>query len=243
MKLFSQHASPEIAEEMWAQRDVFLQGGRPAARELMVTAFFTDLRNYSTISEKMSPTELIAWVNECQGALAQHVIKNHGHINCYMGDGMMAVFGVPFPHTTEAEIQRDAINAVTCALGMAGEIRKMNARWKAEGKPLAGLRVGIYTGKAMTGVLGVENKLAYSIIGDTVNTASRLESVDKEGAMTSGQRECRILIGALTYHYICDHFPARHVGSVNLKGKAETTEVYNVLDSIPEQEQTRLNAL
>lgn len=239
MKLFSQHVSPEVAEEMWAQREVFLQGGRPAARELTVTVLFTDLKNYSTISEKMTPDQLMAWINECQGALAQHVVKNGGHINCYMGDGMMAVFGIPIPHVTEAERQQDAINAVTCAIGMAGEIKKMNAVWRAEGKPLAGLRVGIYTGKAMTGVLGVENKLAYSVIGDTVNTASRLESVDKEGLMTSGERECRILIGAQTYKYICNHFPARHVGSVNLKGKAETTEVYNVLDSQIEAEQNK----
>jgi adenylate cyclase len=237
MRLFSQHVSPEVAEEMWAQRDLFLQGGRPAARELMVTVLFTDLKNYSTISEKMTPAELIAWINDCQGALAQHVVKNRGHINSYMGDGMMAVFGIPIPRKTETEMQGDAIDAVSCAVGMAGEIKKMNAVWRAEGKPLAGLRVGIYTGKAMTGILGVENKLAYSVIGDTVNTASRLESIDKEGVMTSGEKECRILIGALTYKYSRDRFPARHVGTVNLKGKAETTEVYNVLDSESEPEQ------
>ena len=239
MKLFSQHATPEVAEQMWEQREVFLVGGRPPAQELMVTALFTDLKNYSTISEKMTPNELIAWINECQGALAQHVIKNHGHINCYMGDGIMAVFGVPIAHETEEERKQDAINAVTCALGMAGEIKRMNAVWRAQGKPLAGLRVGIFTGKAMTGVLGVENKLAYSVIGDTVNTASRLESVDKEGTMTSGQRETRILIGKLTYTYTCDRFPAVLVGSVTLKGKAESTEVYNVLDSESEPEQNK----
>ena len=114
----------------------------------------------------------------------------------------------------------------------------MNARWRAEGKPLAGLRVGIYTGEAMAGVLGSDDHLAYSVIGDTVNTASRLESVDKEGVMTSANAECRILIGALTYRFIKDRFPARHVGTVNLKGKAETTEVYNVLDSVAKEEQT-----
>jgi len=238
MKLFSQHVSPEIAEEMWTHRETFLQGGRPAAQKLMVTVLFTDLKNYSTISEKMTPAELIAWVNECQGALAQHVGKNGGIVNCYMGDGMMAVFGIPVPRKNETEMARDAINAVTCALSMGEEIKQMNARWRAEGKPLAGLRVGIYTGEAMAGVLGSDDHLAYSVIGDTVNTASRLESVDKEGVMTSANAECRILIGALTYRFIKDRFPARHVGTVNLKGKAETTEVYNVLDSVAKEEQT-----
>jgi len=228
MKLFSQHVSPEIAQEMWDHRETFLQGGRPAAQKLIVTVLFTDLKNYSTISEKMTPAELIAWVNECQGALAQHVGKNKGIVNCYMGDGMMAVFGIPIPRKDEAEMAHDAINAVTCAQSMAGEIKQMNTRWRAEGKPLAGLRVGIYTGEAMAGVLGSDDHLAYSVIGDTVNTASRLESVDKEGVMTSASDECRILIGARTFHYIKDRFSARQVCTVNLKGKAEITEVYKV---------------
>lgn len=239
MKLFSQHVSPEIAEEMWAHRETFLQGGRPAAQKLVVTVLFTDLKNYSTISEKMTPAELIAWVNECQGALAQHVGKNRGIVNCYMGDGMMAVFGVPVPRKNESEIAHDAMNAVKCALAMSVEIKQMNVRWKAEGKPLAGLRVGIYTGEAMAGVLGSDDHLAYSVIGDTVNTASRLESVDKEGVMTSASDECRILIGALTYRCIKDVLPAKHVGTVNLKGKAETTEVYKVLDSVDQGEQSK----
>ncbi len=123
-----------------------------------------------------------------------------------MGDGMMAVFGAPIPRKTEAEMASDALNAVQSAVGMAGEIRQMNAAWQAQGKPLAGLRVGIFTGEAMGGDLGSNDYLEYSVIGDTVNTASRLESVDKEGAMTGGEEECRILIGALTYRYIKDKF-------------------------------------
>jgi adenylate cyclase len=237
MKLFSQHVSPEIAEEIWTQRETFLQGGRPAAQKLIVTVLFTDLKNYSTISEKMTPAELIAWVNQCQSALAQHVGKNGGIVNCYMGDGMMAVFGVPVPRKTEAEMRRDAINAVTCALGMGQEIRQMNARWRTEGKPLAGLRVGIYTGEAMAGMLGSDDHLAYSVIGDTVNTASRLESVDKDGVLIGAIDACRILVGSLTYQYISGQYSAQHVGSVNLKGKAATTEVYKVLDSPLEDEQ------
>jgi adenylate cyclase len=229
MKLFSQHVSPEIAEEIWTHRDLFLQGDRPAAQRLVVTVLFTDLKNYSTISENMTPNELIAWVNECQGALAQHVGKNRGIVNCYMGDGMMAVFGIPIARKTEEEMARDAVNAVQCAMSMADEIKKMNARWQAEGKPLAGLRVGIFTGEAMAGVLGSDDHLAYSVIGDTVNTASRLESVDKEGTMTGGSGECRILIGERTYRYITKSFEARSVGTVNLKGKMATTEVFQVL--------------
>lgn len=230
MKLFSQHTSPAVAQQIWEERHTFLQGGRPKARRLMVTALFTDLKNYSTISEKMDPDELIAWVNETLGALAQHVDKEGGFISAYMGDGMMAVFGAPVASTTEEAIKRDATSAVRCALNMAGEIKAMNARWRKEGKPLAGLRVGIYTGPAMTGILGSEGHVAYSVIGDTVNTASRLESVDKEGEWTGQAAESRILIGELTHRYIEDTYVSRYVGKINLKGKQETTEVYRVFD-------------
>jgi adenylate cyclase len=230
MKLFAQRVSPEVAQEIWSQRALFLQGGRPAAKNLTISALFTDLKNYSTISEKMSPTELIAWVNECTSALAQHVRRNGGTVNTYMGDGMMAVFGFPVPRSTEEEMKRDATNAVRCALSMAEEIKTMNARWKTEGKPLAGLRIGIFTGQAMSGMIGTEDHLEYSVIGDTVNTASRLESVDKEGEWTGNTGECRILIGELTHRYIDGIFPSRYVGEINLKGKQETTKVYKVLD-------------
>ena len=237
MKLFAQRLSPEIAEEIWDKRETFLKGGVPAAQRLTITVLFTDLKNYSTISEGMTPPELIAWINECQSALARHVSTNRGIICCFMGDGMMAVFGIPVPRTDEDEIQRDAINAVTCAFGMAKEIEHINDKWRAQGKPLVGLRIGINTGEAMAGDLGIQNtKVEYSVIGYTVNTASRLESVDKEGAFSSPDEECRILIGARTYNYVKDAFIARHVGSVTLNGKAATTEVYKVLASTPESE-------
>jgi adenylate cyclase len=237
-KLFSQRVPPAIVDEIWNQRETFLQGGRPVAQKLMVTVLFTDLKNYSTISEGMTPPELIAWVNECQGALTRHVEKNRGMVFCFMGDGMMAVFGAPIPRQTETEQAEDAVNAVKAAQGMSEEIRQMNARWKSEGKPLAGLRVGIFTGEAMAGDLGSNDYLEYSVIGDTVNTASRLESVDKEGELTGGEVECRILIGELTYKYVGSQFTARHVGAINLKGKAGKTEIYNVLDSSDQVEQT-----
>jgi adenylate cyclase len=230
MKLFSQRVSPEVAQEIWTHRHLFLQGGRPAAKRLTVTALFTDLKDYSTISEKMPAAELIAWINECTSALAQHVQRNGGFISKFIGDGMLAVFGIPVPRTSEEEIKKDATNAVRCALSMAEEIKTMNARWKIEGKPQAVLRVGIYTGEAMAGELGSEDHLEYTVIGDTINTASRLEGFDKEGQWTGESGECRILIGERTYRYIVDTFFSRYVGKINLKGKQETTEVYRVFN-------------
>ncbi len=237
MDLFSRHMSPVIAEQLWAQRDLYAKGGRPAAQRLVVTVLFTDLKNYSTIAETMTPAELIDWINECTRRLARHVDRNGGIINNYMGDGIMAVFGAPVPHLTEAEQKADATNAVRCALSMADEMKAMNTEWRQQGKPTPGLRIGIYTGVAMAGTLGSDEHLSYSVIGDTVNTASRLESVDKEGQMTGPSGDCRILIGEATYNFIEGTFPARYVGEVNLKGKEAMTRVYKVLDRSDEVEQ------
>ena len=236
-KLFAQRVNPEVAEYILNNSDTFLEGGRPATLSLIVTALFTDLKNYSTISEGMTPTELIAWVNDTQAALTRHVRKNSGMVLCFMGDGMMATFGAPIPRTTEQERAADALNAVRAALAMGDEIRRMNLAWKAAGKPLAGLRIGIFTGEAVGGEIGTHEYMEYSVIGDTINTASRLESVDKEGTMTKAGAEVRILIGALTYRYTSNQFPARRVGSLALKGKTEMTEIYKVLDSEDEAEQ------
>jgi adenylate cyclase len=238
MGLFSQRMSPEIAEEIWQNRTLLLEGGRIAARRLVVTVLFTDLKNFSTLSEGMSPAELIAWVNEYQGALTSHVSTNHGIVNAYTGDGMIAVFGAPVARESEEERKMDATNAVRCSLGMSKEIRQMNTKWRTEGKPMAGLRVGIFTGEVMGGELGNEDHLEYTVIGDTVNTASRLESMDKEGELTGGMGECRILVGTLTYEYIKDVYPARFVAKVNLKGKNKQTGVYKVLEADDAVEQT-----
>lgn len=237
-QLFSQRVNPEVAEYIYNNSDTFLEGGRPAATKLVVTALFTDLKNYSTISEGMTPTELIAWVNDTQAALTKHVRKNNGMVLCFMGDGMMATYGAPVPRMTEEERANDAVNAVRSALAMGGEIRRMNVKWRKAGKPLAGLRIGIFTGEAVGGDIGTHEYVEYSVIGDTINTASRLESVDKEGTMTKAGAEVRILIGARTNQYVSNQFPTRHVGSLALKGKTETTEIYKVLDSEDEPEQT-----
>jgi adenylate cyclase len=230
MKLFSQHVAPDVAEMLWEERDKFLQGGRPSAQRLSATVLFTDLQGYSTMSEKLSPQELMDWVNECLGSLAQHVGKNGGIINKYIGDAIMAVFGIPVPRTTPAQIAHDAKNAVTCAVEMAEEMSRLNKQWLAQGKTAAQMRIGIHTGELMAGVLGSEDRLEYTVIGDAVNISSRLEGVDKENKMSGGlSEECRILISESTFAYVKDDFIFEQLGYEALKGREEKTRIYKVL--------------
>jgi adenylate cyclase len=101
--------------------------------------------------------------------VARHVGPG-GIINKFIGDAIMALFGVPLSHTLEEEIDQDAVNAVECALQMRAEIKKLNADWTARGLPTTAMRVGIYTGPLVAGSMGSELRLEFTVLGDTVNT-------------------------------------------------------------------------
>ena len=108
MQLFSKHVSPEIAETIWQQREQFLDGGRPRSQGLIATVLFTDLMNFTAVAEMLEPRALMDWLNEYMEAMAQQVIDHRGVIDKYIGDSIMAVFGVPLARKTDAEVSRDA---------------------------------------------------------------------------------------------------------------------------------------
>ncbi|MEK7676524.1 MAG: adenylate/guanylate cyclase domain-containing protein [Verrucomicrobiota bacterium] len=117
MHLFSRHVSKDIAENVWDQWHLFLDGDRPRPQKLVATVLFTDLKGFSSTSEKMDPALLIDWLNQYMEEMAQVVARHGGVINKYIGDAIMAVFGIPLSRTTLEEISHDATQAVTCALG------------------------------------------------------------------------------------------------------------------------------
>jgi adenylate cyclase len=226
--LFSRHLSADVAQSIWERRDEFMAGNRPRPQQLTVTVLFTDLRNFSTTTESLEPSEAMDWINEYMQALAQHVGRRGGVVNKYIGDSIMGVFGFPIPRNSETEVQRDAINAVTCALDMSSEIQNLNQKWTQTGRPAAQMRVGIFTGRAVAGCVGSKDRLEFTVIGDTVNTASRLESFDKEYAI---EDPCRILIGQSTFDRVNGQFATEFVQTIELKGKAQKTTIYRVLGS------------
>jgi adenylate cyclase len=151
-------------------------------------------------------------------------------ISQYSGDAIVVLFGVPVPRHTEAEIARDAVNAVRCALAMSRRLLDLNQRWKTEGRPTVGMRAGILTGPAVAGTLGSTDRFEYVVLGDTLNTASRLESFDKEVHPPDPLvQPCRILIGGSTLEHVADVFETEWVAEARLKGKQQLVAIYRVL--------------
>ncbi|MDQ2697113.1 MAG: adenylate/guanylate cyclase domain-containing protein, partial [Pseudomonadota bacterium] len=230
MHLFARHVSPEVAQTLWAARQQFLEGRRLRSQRLTATVLFTDIRGFTGISENMDPQALMDWLNVYMEAMSEVITGRGGVINKYIGDAIMAIFGVPIARTTDEEIAADARNAVDCALAMGEALERLNAHWQAQGLPQIGMRVGIHTGPLVAGSLGGEQHLEYTVIGDTVNTASRLESFDKSYAdpeVAGGA--CRILIGETTCRLLGTQFRTKPVARVALRGRKEPLSVYGVV--------------
>lgn len=227
MDLFSKNVSPAVAEELWKNRESFMDGGRLEAQTMTITVLFLDLANFTTISETLSPTELLNWLNEYMETMASLVNDHGGVVDNYIGDAIKADFGIPIARTTEEEISQDAINASNCALAMRREMEKLNIGWSTKTKKsLVKMRVGIATGSVVAGCLGSSQRIKYTTIGDVINTAARLESYGKEVPEHVLDPYCQITISAATTKYLGDNYDIESVGSHKLKGKTQSVEVY-----------------
>lgn len=230
MQLFSAHVSREVAEVIWQQRDQFLEGGRPRPQTLVATVLFMDFSGFTSVSESMDPKALLAWLNTYLDAMAGLVAKHGGVVDDFAGDALKADFGVPLPRSSEAEIARDAVNAASCALAMEEEVTRLNRLHEGQQLATVGMRIGIYTGPVVAGTVGSRERLKYTTVGDTVNIAARLESLDRAaGDVFGGRRACRILVGESTVRYLQNQFHLERVGAVSLKGKDQKIEVYRLL--------------
>jgi len=226
MKLLGQQTSPEIANALWNERDRLLKSGILPGQTLTATILFSDIKGFSTISEQKSPDILMSWLNEYLNAMTKEVIANQGIISNFMGDGIMAVFGVPIARTTQAEIAADAVRGVNCALAMRECLKALNYHWQKRNLPEIKIRIGIFTGAVMVGSLGGKDHLEYAVIGDGANTASRLESCAKDRQID----DCRILIAKQTLIHLQNQFEVEFWGPIELKGKQQTVDVYRVIN-------------
>lgn len=230
MQLFSSYVSPEVADEIWRERDELLPGGRLRAQRLVATVLFVDMKGYTALAEKMEPEELMDWVNEFMEPMAKKVGEFHGVVDDYFGDGLKSNFGVPFPRETEGEVAEDARRAVRCALEMEQVLHRLNAEHRARKLPTIAMRVGIHTGPVVAGVLGSENRFKYTTVGDVAVTAQRLESFDEvEHDFVS--QPCRILVSGETASRLDESFDIHPLGQFALRGKHASTAIHRVTGS------------
>jgi adenylate cyclase len=214
MDIFSRCVSTEVAEELWQRRDAVAFGGESR----VVTIIFTDIRGFTTLSESAkSSAEVVTWLNDYFSRMHKIISFYGGHINKYIGDGLMIVFGAPVDRGEKLEARA----AVLCGLKMLEEVERMNEEWKGTGRPHIAIGVGIHTGEATCGVVGAPGRLEYTIIGDTVNLASRLESTTKEAGVP-------LLASSATAELLGVDYVAEPLGDVKVKGKTVSTSVFTV---------------
>jgi adenylate cyclase len=213
MDIFSRFVSSDVAVKIWDQRgQTSLMGENHT-----VTIVFTDIRNFTTLSEAETSDKVVEWLNDYFARMNDIVEGRGGHINKYIGDGLMIVFGAPVDRGDAVEARA----AVECGLEMLDEVERMNADWKGTGRPVVKIGCGIHTGMATCGVVGAERRLEYTVIGDTVNLSARLESTTKELGVT-------ILLSESTAKLVEEFYDVRAMGEVKVKGKTQNTTVFTV---------------
>ena len=207
---FSRYVSKDVMEEILTE-PVKLGGERKEA-----TVFFSDIRNFTSISEKLRPEVVVEILNEYFTIMTEIVFKYEGTIDKYLGDGLICVFGVPLAHKDDPE------RAVSAALDMLVEVDKLHDKWLAEDKPSLSIGIGINTGDVISGNVGSTKRMEYTVIGDNVNLTQRIQDLNK----TFGTR---LLISAPTYEKVKEIFNFKDLGEAHVKGKEEVVHVFEVL--------------
>lgn len=227
--IFQHYVTKAVVDQLLENPDMVKLGGD----KKVLTAFFSDVAGFTTISEQLAPEELVFLLNEYLTVMTEIVFKYDGMLDKYEGDAIMAVFGAPIPQEDHAR------RACFASLDMQRELEKLRERWKGEGKPELRVRIGLNTGLMIIGNMGSRERMDYTVMGDSVNLASRLEGANK-------QYGTDIMISEFTYEHVRDDVEARELDAIRVKGKAEPVKVYEVLarksDGLPEKKRKVLEA-
>jgi adenylate cyclase len=186
-----------------------------------ITVLFSDIIGFTNLSEKADPVALVKQLNEYLSGMVGHVFDNGGTLDKFIGDAIMAVWGNVSSHG----VDQDAKAAVRTALGMRSELRKLNERWRSEGRTELGFGIGINHGEAVIGNIGSyepHERLDPTVIGDSVNLASRLEALTRVYRVD-------ILIGPTANELVREEFHSRSVARVQVKGKTEPVDVFTLI--------------
>jgi adenylate cyclase len=212
MGLFERYVSADVAAEIWKNRDNIVLAGE----ERVATILFSDIRSFTTMTAGVPSKEVLAWLNRYLTAMGEVIKQNRGFLNKFIGDGIMVIFGAPLTEGT----QEDACRAVRCAQEMLAKVDQWNAT-KPPTDPTLKIGIGIHTGQVTAGNVGSPDRLEYSVIGEAVNLASRLESLTKDF-------HTPVILSPTTWEQIRDHFPTTAIGEAQVRGFTTPIPLYSV---------------
>jgi adenylate cyclase len=207
---FGRYVTRQVADHL--MKGNFSLGGEMVP----VTILFSDIRAFTSISESMDPRALLDFLNEYFSGMVESVMQHHGVVDKFIGDAIMAVFGAPVP---EAD---DPLNAVKAALDMRSRLEKINVDFKQRGLPEIRTGIGLHSGRVVAGNMGHSERMEYTVIGDAVNLASRLEGMTKE-------LQCDVLLSEDLYMQVQEHVEAEPLKYIKVKGRDQEVMVYRLI--------------
>lgn len=212
-KQFEQYLSPDVIRLIQKDPQRYL---RPGGETKELSVMFSDIRSFTTISEGLTASELVLLLNEYLGEMTEILFQTWGTLDKYIGDAIMAFWGSPIPQEDHAR------RACACALQMKVRLEKLNRKWEAQGREPWRVGIGINTGPVCVGNMGSSRRLAWTVMGDNVNLASRLEGLTKE-------YQVQIVISENTYQEVAGEYVCRELDLIRVKGKQQPVAVYELM--------------
>jgi len=219
-KTFSQYLSPGVIALIEKDPEKYI---RPGGEVRDLTVMFSDIRDFTSLSEGLTPDDLVHLLNQYLSAMTDILFRNLGTLDKYIGDAIMAFWGSPYPQ------QDHAYCACRCALEMITALEELNRKWAEQGRRPIAIGIGLNTGPVNVGNMGSDKRLAWTVMGDNVNLASRLEGMTK-------QYRSRVIISESTYGHVAHQFVAREVDRIRVKGKQQPVVIYELLAPISERD-------
>lgn len=206
---FNKYVNKDILDRILQHKDGLRLGGE----KKVITVFFSDIRGFTPMSEKLTAEEVVHILNEYFTEMTAIIFKRQGYLDKFMGDAIMALYGAPLDVPDHAE------QAVMAALEMAQKMKELQAKWRMEGKLEVNIGIGINTGEVVVGNIGSNERMEYTAIGDNVNLTQRLESVAEKG---------QILISGATYERVKHKVEAVMLDPIKVKGKTDKVIAYSL---------------
>lgn len=209
---FQVYVAPAVVQEILRDPEALRLGGE----QRVLTVLFSDIRGFTTIAERLTPEQLVQLLNEYLTEMTHVVFRHEGTLDKYIGDAIMAIYGAPLPQ------EDHPMRACLTALEMLEALEALREKWRPWGLPPLEIGVGINTGQMVVGNMGSERRFDYTVMGDHVNLASRLEGLNK-------QYGTRILVSEFTVRHVADGLLCREVDLVRVKGRARPVRIHEIL--------------